>query len=142
GRRRRSRPETRSRSKWSTDASERGSSDLRGSGEGARGNRRAPRARRRRPRRGAEALGARRGALPLLRGAAGGGRGEDRGAGEASRRGPPRGISSALVPAPPEISRKIELFESMSGRDLKRLSDSFKESSFSAGDVIATEGQR
>jgi len=46
------------------------------------------------------------------------------------------------VPAPPDLLRKVELFESLSGRDLKRLSDSFKESSSSAGDVIATEGQR
>ena len=46
------------------------------------------------------------------------------------------------MPAPPDLLRKVELFESLSGRDLKRLSDSFKESSFSAGDVIATEGQR
>ena len=30
----------------------------------------------------------------------------------------------------------------MSDRDLKRLADSFKESTFSAGDAIATEGQR
>jgi CRP/FNR family transcriptional regulator len=43
---------------------------------------------------------------------------------------------------PPDLLRKVELFESMSDRDLKRLGDSFKESTFSAGDVIATEGQR
>jgi CRP/FNR family transcriptional regulator len=46
------------------------------------------------------------------------------------------------VPAPPELLRKVELFESLSDRDLKRLGDSFKQSTFSAGDVIATEGQR
>ena len=46
------------------------------------------------------------------------------------------------MPAPPDLLSKVELFESLSGRDLKRLADSFKESTFSAGDVIATEGQR
>lgn len=44
--------------------------------------------------------------------------------------------------APPELLRKVELFESLSDRDLKKLADSFKESTFSAGNVIATEGQR
>ncbi len=46
------------------------------------------------------------------------------------------------MPAPPDLLRKVELFESLSGRDLKKLADSFKESTFSSGDVIATEGQR
>ena len=46
------------------------------------------------------------------------------------------------MPAPPDLLRKVELFESLSGRDLKKLADSFKESTFSAGNVIATEGQR
>jgi CRP/FNR family transcriptional regulator, cyclic AMP receptor protein len=46
------------------------------------------------------------------------------------------------VPAPPDLLRKVELFESLSDRNLKKLADSFKESTFSAGDVIATEGQR
>ena len=46
------------------------------------------------------------------------------------------------MPAPPDLLSKVELFESLSGRDLKRLADSFKESTFSAGNVIATEGQR
>ena len=46
------------------------------------------------------------------------------------------------MPAPPDLLRKVELFESFSDRDLKKLADSFKESTFSAGDVIATEGQR
>jgi CRP/FNR family cyclic AMP-dependent transcriptional regulator len=46
------------------------------------------------------------------------------------------------VPAPPELLRKVELFESMSDRDLERLARSFKQSTFNEGDVIATEGQR
>jgi CRP-like cAMP-binding protein len=46
------------------------------------------------------------------------------------------------VPAPTDLLRKVELFESLSDRDLKRVADSFKESTFSTGDVIATEGQR
>ena len=44
--------------------------------------------------------------------------------------------------APPELLRKIDIFESLSDRDLERLSRSFKQSSFAEGDVIATEGQR
>jgi CRP-like cAMP-binding protein len=46
------------------------------------------------------------------------------------------------VPAPPELVRSINLFESLSDRDLERLAHTFKESSFREGDVIATEGQR
>jgi CRP/FNR family cyclic AMP-dependent transcriptional regulator len=46
------------------------------------------------------------------------------------------------VPAPPDLLRKVELFEGLSDRDLKRLAESFKQSTFSGGDVIATEGQR
>ena len=46
------------------------------------------------------------------------------------------------MPAPPDLLRRVELFESLSDRDLKKLADSFKESTFSAGNVIATEGQR
>ena len=45
------------------------------------------------------------------------------------------------MPAPPDLLRKVELFESLSDRDLKRLADSFKESNFSAGDTIAAEGK-
>ncbi len=44
--------------------------------------------------------------------------------------------------APAELLRKIELFEGLSDRDLGKLAGSFKESTFSAGDTIATEGQR
>src|SRR4029079_19629709 len=68
--------------------------------------------------------------------------GKDRRAGQAGRRGSPSRISSALVPAPTDLPRKVELFESLSDRGLKKLADSFKESTFSAGGVIATEGQR
>jgi len=46
------------------------------------------------------------------------------------------------VPAPTDLLRRVELFESFSDRDLKKLADSFKESTFSSGDVIAREGQR
>jgi CRP/FNR family transcriptional regulator len=46
------------------------------------------------------------------------------------------------VSAPTDLLRQVELFESLSDRDLKRLADSFKESTFSTGGVIATEGQR
>jgi CRP/FNR family transcriptional regulator len=45
------------------------------------------------------------------------------------------------VPAPPELIRKVEIFESLSDRDLERLARSFKQSSFRKGDVIAREGQ-
>lgn len=46
------------------------------------------------------------------------------------------------MPAPPELLRKVDLFESLSDRDLERLARSFKQSNFAEGDVIATEGQR
>ena len=46
------------------------------------------------------------------------------------------------MPAPPELLRKVEIFASLSDRDLERLARSFKESTFAEGDVIATEGQR
>ena len=46
------------------------------------------------------------------------------------------------MPAPGDLLRKVELFESLSDRDLKRLADSFKERVFPAGAVIATEGER
>jgi CRP-like cAMP-binding protein len=44
--------------------------------------------------------------------------------------------------APLDLLRKVPLFEELSKRELERLSRSFKESRFSAGDEIATEGQR
>jgi CRP-like cAMP-binding protein len=46
------------------------------------------------------------------------------------------------MPAPLELLRSIELFASLSDRDLQRLASSFKQSEFREGDVIATEGQR
>jgi CRP/FNR family cyclic AMP-dependent transcriptional regulator len=46
------------------------------------------------------------------------------------------------VPAPPELVRKVELFESLSDRDITRLAESFKERVFAEGDVIASEGER
>jgi CRP/FNR family transcriptional regulator len=46
------------------------------------------------------------------------------------------------VPAPTDLIRKIDLFESLSDRDLERVAGSFKEREFESGDVIATEGQR
>jgi CRP/FNR family cyclic AMP-dependent transcriptional regulator len=46
------------------------------------------------------------------------------------------------VPVPPELLRKVELFESLSDRDLERLARTFKQSNFHEGAVIATEGQR
>jgi CRP/FNR family transcriptional regulator, cyclic AMP receptor protein len=46
------------------------------------------------------------------------------------------------MPAPEDLVRKIPLFEGLSKRDLGRLARSFKESNFSAGNEIATKGQR
>lgn len=46
------------------------------------------------------------------------------------------------MPAPPELLRKVAIFECLSDRDLERLARTFKESTFNEGDVIATEGQR
>jgi CRP/FNR family cyclic AMP-dependent transcriptional regulator len=44
--------------------------------------------------------------------------------------------------APRDLLRKIDLFEDLNDKDLDALARSFKESSFSSGDDIATEGQR
>ena len=44
--------------------------------------------------------------------------------------------------APVDLLRKVPLFEDLSKRDLERLAKSFKETRFSAGGEIATEGQR
>src|SRR6266540_338923 len=80
--------------------------DVRGRAEGAGADRAAPRARAGAARRGGRALGARRGAVPLLPRAARLGAGEDRGAREAGRRGEARVVRSRGLggsdPAPPE----------------------------------------
>ena len=44
--------------------------------------------------------------------------------------------------APVDLLRKVPLFEDLSDRELKRLAKSFKETRFSAGNEIATKGQR
>ena len=46
------------------------------------------------------------------------------------------------MPAPVELLRTVEIFASLSDRDLERLSRSFKQNTFHEGDVIAAEGQR
>ena len=46
------------------------------------------------------------------------------------------------MPAPLELLRKVEIFASLSDRDLDRLARTFKQSTFNEGAVIATEGQR
>ena len=43
--------------------------------------------------------------------------------------------------APTDLLRRVPLFEGLGDRDLKRLSEVFKERTFAAGDAIATEGQ-
>ena len=45
------------------------------------------------------------------------------------------------MPAPPEILRRVDLFESLSDRNLERLADTLEERAFSEGDAILTEGQ-
>ena len=60
---------------------------------------------------------------------------------ESTRRARPDKLSRAMA-APLDLLRKIDLFEELSDRDLERLASSFKESQFSAGDTIATEGER
>lgn len=45
------------------------------------------------------------------------------------------------MPAPVELIRGVPLFAGLSGRDLERLARSFKQSTFSAGDTIAKEGE-
>lgn len=47
-----------------------------------------------------------------------------------------------LVPAPPELLRKVGLLESLSDRDIKQLAKSLKEMTYSAGDVILAQGKR
>ena len=42
--------------------------------------------------------------------------------------------------APTDLLRRVPLFEGLGDRDLKRLSEVFKERTFAAGDAIATEG--
>lgn len=46
-----------------------------------------------------------------------------------------------LVPAASEVLRKVGLFASLSDGEVERLADSLKESTFSAGSVILTEGR-
>jgi CRP/FNR family cyclic AMP-dependent transcriptional regulator len=43
--------------------------------------------------------------------------------------------------APNELLRRVPLFAELSDRDLKNIAKSFKESRFSAGDVIAAQGK-
>jgi CRP/FNR family cyclic AMP-dependent transcriptional regulator len=45
------------------------------------------------------------------------------------------------MPAPTDLLRRVPLFADLSDRDLGKLAQSFKESKFSAGDVIAAEGK-
>ena len=45
------------------------------------------------------------------------------------------------MPALPEILRSVDLFESLSDRNLERLADTLEERAFSEGDAILTEGQ-
>jgi CRP/FNR family cyclic AMP-dependent transcriptional regulator len=46
------------------------------------------------------------------------------------------------VPAPPEVLRKVGLFESLSDHDVERLAKSLTERIFSEGDVILNQGER
>jgi CRP/FNR family transcriptional regulator len=43
--------------------------------------------------------------------------------------------------APTELLRRVPLFGDLSDRELKSIAQSFKESTFEAGDVIAAEGK-
>jgi CRP/FNR family cyclic AMP-dependent transcriptional regulator len=45
------------------------------------------------------------------------------------------------VPAPPELLRKVGLFERVSERDIKRLADALKKRVFPEGDVILAQGE-
>jgi len=45
------------------------------------------------------------------------------------------------MPAPVELLYKVPLFEDVPKRELERLAQSFKETTFKAGDEIATEGK-
>jgi CRP/FNR family cyclic AMP-dependent transcriptional regulator len=46
------------------------------------------------------------------------------------------------VPAPPEVLRKVGLFQSLSDDDIALLAESLTERTFSAGDVILNQGER
>jgi CRP/FNR family cyclic AMP-dependent transcriptional regulator len=65
-------------------------------------------------------------------------------AGKEARRemGSPSELSSLLVPAPPEVLRKVDLFESLSDHDIEQLAESLTKRTFSEGDVILNQGER
>jgi CRP/FNR family transcriptional regulator, cyclic AMP receptor protein len=44
------------------------------------------------------------------------------------------------VPAPTELLERVPLFENLSSRERQSVAQSFKERSFSSGDVVASEG--
>jgi CRP-like cAMP-binding protein len=46
------------------------------------------------------------------------------------------------VPAPPEVLRKVGLFESLSDRDIRRLAELLTERTFPEGTVILNQGER
>jgi CRP-like cAMP-binding protein len=46
------------------------------------------------------------------------------------------------VPAPPDVLRKVTLFESLSDHDIELLAESLTERIFSEGDVILNQGER
>jgi CRP/FNR family transcriptional regulator, cyclic AMP receptor protein len=50
-------------------------------------------------------------------------------------------LSSSFVPAAPEVLRKVGLFAGLDDDEIKRLADVLKESTFSEGTVILTEGK-
>jgi CRP/FNR family transcriptional regulator, cyclic AMP receptor protein len=44
------------------------------------------------------------------------------------------------VPAPAELLNRVPLFENLSSRERQQVAQSFKERTFSSGDVVASEG--
>jgi CRP-like cAMP-binding protein len=53
-----------------------------------------------------------------------------------------RRLSSLVVSAPPELLRRVGLFESLSEHDIRLLAESLTERTFSEGDVILNQGER
>ena len=98
-------------------------------------------------RRGHRTLGARRGALPPLRGEARLRAGPNRRAcasrrgGQALVAGSPNLRRISAVTAPPELVQQVPLFKDLDKRELQGLASSMKERNFNAGDTIASEGE-
>ena len=46
------------------------------------------------------------------------------------------------MPAPPELLERVPLFADLERRELERIADSMKETTFGPGDTVSTEGEQ